>query len=56
MGEWVRTVDRRPETDDIVLARTAAGEIRELRRVSGMWFLPDRSMYVYFGVEAWKAL
>jgi hypothetical protein len=54
--EWVLAAERLPDTDDIVLARTASGDTRELRWRSGMWFLPDRSMYTYFGVEAWKAL
>lgn len=54
--EWVPTAERLPEHTGTVLVRTASGDIRELRYMRPRWFLPDLSMYVYFDVEAWKAI
>lgn len=34
---------------------TPGGDQRSLYYESGLWFLPDRSMYVYFVPAYWRA-
>ena len=35
---------------------TESGDERELIFENGLWWLPDRSMYVYFTPKYWKRM
>lgn len=52
--DWKFVKDALPDEDVLVEATTPSGDVRELRLIRGYWFLPDRSMYVYFDVVKWR--
>ena len=51
---WVRTTDRRPQDGWRGQVITPGGDQRELVYAGNLWWLPDRSMYVYFTPERWE--
>lgn len=47
-------MDPRPEDGATCIVITASGDERTLIFEKGMWWLPDRSMYVYFTPVFWR--
>jgi hypothetical protein len=52
---WVRAADAVPDDGSEVDVITPGGAQQRLVYESGLWWLPDRSMYVYFTPEFWHA-
>ena len=52
---WTPTTDRLPDDGTLVEVITPGGDQRSLVYSNGLWFLPDRSMYVYFVPTFWRA-
>lgn len=50
---WVKTAERMPPNDWMGRVITESGDERELVYSGNLWWLPDRSMYVYFSPELW---
>lgn len=51
---WIKTKDRLPEEDAVVLTVSDGGTEQKLKRQGTLWFLPDASMYVYYTPVMWK--
>lgn len=51
---WTRTVDALPPEGVEVETMNSAGDVSTLVLSSGLWFFPDRSMYVYYVPQAWR--
>lgn len=51
---WTAVASATPESGSLVEVITPGGDQRELIYESGLWFLPDRSMYVYFVPAFWR--
>lgn len=47
-------VDTLPPEGEVVEVITPGGDQRTLLRSGNLWFLPDRSMYVYFTPVFWR--
>ena len=54
MRGWTRTTDTLPAEGSEVEAITPSGAPTRLAYSSGMWWTPDRSMYVYFVPTWWR--
>lgn len=52
--EWVRTADALPPEGVVVDTKDSGGNVQQLVRESGLWFFPDRSMYVYYVPQCWR--
>lgn len=52
--QWSRTQDVRPEDGTMCEVITEGGAQRTLYFNRGLWFLEDKSMYVYFTPELWR--
>lgn len=54
-ADWTPvTAETLPPDGAAVEVITPGGEQRELGYSSGLWWLPDRSMYVYFVPTYWR--
>ena len=53
---WNRTDTTLPPENEILRVITESGDERELLFYNGLWFLPDKSMYVYFVPVYWKRM
>jgi hypothetical protein len=53
LREWNRTSERYPPEGQVVTVLNGHVE-QELIFERGMWWLPDRSMYVYFVPSLWR--
>lgn len=51
---WTPTKDELPESGRVVEVITPGGDERDLYYSAPLWFLPDRSMYVYFTPTFWR--
>lgn len=51
---WTPTEQARPVEGRACVVITEGGDERELVFQSNLWFLPDRSMYVYFTPVFWR--
>lgn len=51
---WTRTEESRPPDGAEVEAMDGSGRVTNLTFYRGMWWLPDRSMYVYYVPQFWK--
>lgn len=45
-----------PPTDQVVQVLTPGGDVRPLIFAATLWWLPDRSMYVYFTPTHWRPI
>ena len=52
--KWTQTALERPEPGTRCIVITESGDERELIYDQNHWFLPDRSMYVYFVPVFWR--
>ncbi len=54
---WTLTQEKLPPEGTRCEVITPGGDQRELvKGPGGLWFLPDRSMYVYFTPTHWKEI
>lgn len=53
---WNQTKHHLPPENEVVKVITESGDEYELVYSSGLWFLPDKSMYVYFVPVYWKRM
>lgn len=53
--DWTPTDSRLPDEGVTVEAMDSGGHVQPLVRVGGLWFFPDRSMYVYYVPKFWRA-
>lgn len=53
---WTRTEVEQPVSGEIVQTISPGGIETELLYSDGLWFFPDRSMYVYYTPEFWKRM
>lgn len=53
---WNHVPDTLPEDGQEVEVVTESGDQRRLVYERRLWWLPDRSMYVYFTPILWRAL
>lgn len=54
---WNRTTDKTPTSGEIVQTLSEGGIETELMYdKSGLWFVPDGSMYVYYTPMFWKRM
>jgi hypothetical protein len=51
---WTPTSEGTPPNKSEVIAIAPSGDERPLYFENGLWFLPDRSMYVYFVPTFWR--
>lgn len=56
MSDWTATAGRRPPQGVEVDAMDSGGHVQRLVYDDGLWWFPDRSMYVYFVPQLWKAI
>lgn len=58
LNGWVKCTDRLPPNNVDVETKIDDGRgvrnVTKLRRYSGLWFLPDMSMYVYYVPTHWR--
>lgn len=52
--DWHLTADIVPPERAEVDVMLSDGSTQRLVRIGGLWFVPDRSMYVYFVPRHWK--
>ena len=52
--QFVETQYRTPDYNTKCEVITPGGETRELIYDMGLWWLPDKSMYVYFTPTYWR--
>ncbi len=53
-GHWITTANARPEDGALCEVITEGGQQHNLVFERGLWFLPDRSMYVYYTPKFWR--
>lgn len=53
---WNATGERLPQEGQEVWTMNSAGEVGTLVYLNGLWWFPDRSMYVYYTPQFWKAM
>ena len=54
---WTRTSDRLPPAGEVVKTISEGGMEQELKYDdSGLWFVPDGSMYIYYTPMFWKRM
>lgn len=53
--DWSKTSERRPEEGVVVKAMDSGGHVQDLVYEKGLWWFPDRSMYVYFTPTFWRS-
>lgn len=53
---WYRVDEKTPPEGEIVKIITENGMETELLYEKGLWFVPDRSMYVYYTPLFWKRM
>lgn len=51
---WTPISDGRPPEGVLVDVITETGDERQLIYASNLWWVPDRSMYVYFTPVFWR--
>lgn len=56
MADWTPIDGDVPPEGELLDVITPSGDQRQLIYESGLWFLPDRSMYVYFVPAFWRRL
>ena len=58
--EWIKCSERTPPDNLIVHTKIADEQGTrnkfKLMRINSLWFLPDKSMYVYYKPTHWKPL
>ena len=52
---WTRTEDQLPPEGEVVVVLNGHVEVL-LALDGGLWWFPDRSMYVYFWPKLWRPL
>lgn len=55
MSDWMLIQTTPPPKGVLVEVKTPGGDERPLIFDSGLWWLPDRSMYVYFTPTHWRS-
>ena len=55
MNDWTPTARELPPNGAEVEAMDGGGHIQRLVRDGNLWWFPDRSMYVYFVPQFWRA-
>ena len=53
---WTPVADALPPSGQVVQVRTPGGDVRSLIFEVTLWWLPDRSMYVYFTPTHWRPI
>ncbi len=53
---WHNAREVKPPEGELVDVITEGGDQRQLIWKQNLWFLPDLSMYVYFGVSSWRRI
>jgi hypothetical protein len=53
--DWTPTERQLPPEGVVVNAMDSGGHVQPLVLEQGLWFFPDRSMYVYFVPKMWQA-
>lgn len=56
MTSWITTTDRTPPEGVEVETADSGGHQQTLVYADGLWWFPDRSMYVYYTPKAWREL
>lgn len=51
---WMRTKDERPPPGVLLTVITGTGLETNLIYSNNLWWLPDRSMYVYYQPVLWR--
>ena len=54
MTDWIPTDQQPPPEGVVVRTMDSGGHVRELVREKGLYFFPDRSMYVYYTPKFWQ--
>lgn len=54
MRDWTRTDVQTPAEGVVVEAMDSGGHVQPLLFDKGLWWFPDRSMYVYFTPNFWR--
>ena len=54
--DWTPTVKVLPPNGMVVEAMDSGGHVQKLIREGNLWWFRDRSMYVYFVPQMWRAL
>lgn len=52
--DWTMTDSQLPPEGVEVLAMDSGGHVQTLVHSSGLWWFPDRSMYVYYTPRCWR--
>jgi hypothetical protein len=55
VSDWILTTDALPPEGVEVETRDSGGNVQTLVLSSGLWFFPDRSMYVYYVPQSWRS-
>lgn len=53
-ADWKVTADEWPEEGVEVDSMDSGGHVQRLVYERGLWWLPDRSMYVYYRPTMWR--
>jgi len=53
--DWTPTERELPEEDVVVQTMTSDGHVQAMVYDKGLWWFPDRLMYVYYTPPFWKA-
>ncbi len=53
---WNMTVNTQPDDNTLCDTLSENGLQQELMYYKGLWFYPDKSMYVYYTPKFWKAI
>jgi hypothetical protein len=56
MAQWTPTKENLPDEDTECLVITEGGEEHELVFWHNLWFVPDKSMYVYYTPVFWQSI
>ena len=54
--DWTATEYSFPIEGTVVWGMDSGGHVQKLAFEKGLWWFPDRSMYVYFVPKFWKAV
>lgn len=53
-AKWTPTNDEQPDNDTEVVGISMGGIEQDFYYTEGLWFFPDRSMYVYYTPVFWR--
>lgn len=54
--DWVPTSRMLPREGETVRAMDSGGHVQTLVYDKGLWWFPDRSMYVYYVPQMWQPM